>query len=203
MDVTSLNKLTVPQLKKELKDRGLPLAGVKADLVARLASFVSQHPSSSSVPRISTQSSATTQYLDPSQLQQLQQIPQHIHDQIHQLQMLPQTTSSYYSPVPTPSLPLSSPSTTNTTSKTMELMLGLVDPRDKFGAVVCTLGYGDEDVVEHEGLEWSFYCTKSMDYQIWATVYFKCIKKKMKKRGISDSAPSVEGMPPVFFLYYL
>lgn len=189
MDVTSLNKLTVPQLKKELKDRGLPLAGVKADLVARLASFISQQPSS--VPRLSTQTSA--QYLDPSQMQHLHQIPQHIHDQIHQLQMLPTQTNTYYSPVPLPSLPL--PTTllaTNATIKTMELQIGLVDPRDKFGAVVSSLGFGDEDVVEHEGLEWAFYCTKSMDYQIWATVYFKCLKKKMKKRGLSDAIPNID-----------
>ena len=41
----------------------------------------------------------------------------------------------------------------------------MVDPRDKFGAVVSTSGFGD-DVLQHEGYEWGFYCTKSMDYQV-------------------------------------
>lgn len=36
MDLAELEKMTVPKLKEELKKRGLPLTGLKAELKARL-----------------------------------------------------------------------------------------------------------------------------------------------------------------------
>eukprot|EP00026_Physarum_polycephalum_P012092 Phypoly_transcript_12364.p1 GENE.Phypoly_transcript_12364~~Phypoly_transcript_12364.p1 ORF type:complete len:349 (+),score=73.21 Phypoly_transcript_12364:71-1048(+) len=211
MDVLSLNKLTVPQLKKELKERGLPLGGVKADLVSRLhASFMV--PGNGLLPQQPQPLQQIPHQHIPHQQIPQQQIPQHQHpqfidelQQMHALQQhtttttvttttpqqlyTPQSNQFYQLPLLTTNL---SPLIPKTASKTMTLELGLVDPRDKFGAVVSTAGFGEDDVVQHEGYEWGFYCTKSMDYQVWATVYFKCLKKHIKKRGLTDDVPSVE-----------
>lgn len=208
MDVNSLSKLTVPQLKKELKERGLPLAGVKADLVARLSSFYN-NPSPSTHSTSSMSHMSPHHGIDASHLHQLQQIPHQLHQQIQQLQMLPQEANytlnnhNSLSLSSLPPFPTTNTASGKTTTKTFaEVMLGLVDPRDKFGGVVSTLGYGEDDVMEHEGLEWAFYCTKSMDYQVWATVYFKILKKRNQKRGMNDYSPIVEGNINFSFLFF-
>lgn len=45
-----ISKLTVPKLKEELKSRGQPVGGKKAELVERLESFIKDSEQVSSVP---------------------------------------------------------------------------------------------------------------------------------------------------------
>lgn len=197
MDVVSLNKLTVPQLKKELKERGLPLGGVKADLVARLhAAYMPQatgllhQPLQPPLSPTQSLSQSPLMHLQPYQLEELQQL-QSLPPQTHTTQQLytPQSNQFYQLPLLTTNL---SPLLPRTTTKTMVLSLGLVDARDKFGSVVSAGGMGEEDMLVHEGFQWCFYCTKSMDYQIWSTVYLKCMKKQLRKHGLPDDVPSIE-----------
>jgi hypothetical protein len=178
MDIASLNKLTVPQLKKELRDRGLPVGGVKAELVSRL------------------HSSLCRQQQQQQQLQQQQQQQQQVflnpnftNNYVYQATTIPFVNPIVNTP---PQIPA------RVTTKTMDLFLGLVDPRDHFGSLVNGGMYGEFDNIHHEGMEWGFYCTKSMDYQIWTTVYLKCIKKikqgNEKKRVLDESIPAVEAV---------
>jgi hypothetical protein len=41
---TSLNKLTVPELKNRLRERGLQISGLKAELISRLKSSTTKVP---------------------------------------------------------------------------------------------------------------------------------------------------------------
>jgi len=164
-DIASLNKLTVPQLKNELRNRGLPLGGVKADLVSRLHVSLcklqtqnhSQHPPHLLLPN-SGILSIQTSFVNSQQVIQL--------------------------------------SPPKITVKSVNLNLGLVDPRESHGSLVNESVGGDFDKITHEGLEWGFYCTKSMDYQVWTTVYLKCLKKckegNEKKRLLDEQIPVVE-----------
>ncbi len=140
-------------LKKELKDRDLPLGGVKADLINRLYNYIRQ--------------------------QQLQEA----------------ANLSLQFPPP-PSDPLFAPPSSSW--KVLELCLGYVDPRDSFGCLVNEGINGESRHLQHGGFEWGFYCTKSMDFQVWSTIYLKCLKQfkegSVKKRILDDAIPPVEGI---------
>jgi len=168
MDIASLNKLTVPQLKNELRDRNLPLGGVKSELVSRLYQAVMKQQQ---------QLELQTQNLlsgNPGSLMQLLNppFPSLLTTQLH---LQPQRV----------------------TTKVVNLSFGLVDPRDTHGSLVNASLPGEFNNISHEGFEWGLYCTKSMDYQVWTTVYLKCIKKykedDQKKRVLDETIPTVEG----------
>lgn len=188
MDISSLNKLTVPQLKNELRDRNLPLGGVKSDLVARLYQSLMKQQQQLEAQSLQAQ---TIMAGNTGSLVQLlnsnSPFPTLLNTQVH---------SHHHMAPPPPPLPLPHPHSRITT-KIVNLSLGLVSPLDSHGSLVNAGLPGEFDNISHEGYEWGMYCTKSMDYQIWTTVYLKCIKRfkdgDQKKRVLDEAIPTMEG----------